>query len=265
MLPVLLALAAPPSFVAAVEHRLAGTTMHVVDWWADDLDRDHVLESIAFVCDDDTGLFLVQHGAQLLEMPAQIDGRNSCPESTGKPAWHVEHAGTITETVNVHHASEHYALAIRDGRPVLLREHESSIDVDQSGTTHDTNDADFEALTWSSVVEPPQGKTTRTSGPLLLVTDRVRRPTKLVGATSIAATRNDDNGRTMKLHVHADRVLALRNCDDQPCTSTRLARGDSELSVPNSGELEIDAGGTTIHVKVQPLDGDQSYPPPLSP
>ena len=31
----------------------------------------------------------------------------------------------------------------------------------------------------------------------------------------------------MKLHVHADRVLVVRTCDDQPCTETRLARGDS--------------------------------------
>jgi len=144
----------------------------------------------------------------------------------------------------------------------LLREHDDGIDVDMAGTTSEDHDVDYEALTWRSHVEPPKGKATRTSGPLLIVTDRVRRVTKLVGATTIAATRNGDNGLTMKLHVHADRVLAIGRCDDQPCATTRLARGDSELDVPTDGEFEIVADGVTIHVHVEPLDGDQSYPPP---
>ncbi|TMQ11969.1 MAG: hypothetical protein E6J90_33115 [Deltaproteobacteria bacterium] len=56
LVPLVFALAVPASFVHAIEARLAATHLHVVDWWADDLDGDHIPESIAFVCDDDAGL-----------------------------------------------------------------------------------------------------------------------------------------------------------------------------------------------------------------
>ena len=32
--------------------------------------------------------------------------------------------------------------------------------------------------------------------------------------------------------------------------------------MPDAGEFDIVAGGTKIRVHVQPLDADQSYPPP---
>jgi hypothetical protein len=122
LLPLVFALAAPPSFVHAVEARLAAAHMHVVDWWADDLDGDHVPESIALVCDADTGFFLVQHGNDLLEAPVEIDGRNSCPEAPPTtPAWRVVKSGVISENVNVHHGRIGYSFAIRDGRLVLVR------------------------------------------------------------------------------------------------------------------------------------------------
>jgi len=60
MLPLVLALLVPASFARIVEARLANTTMHVADWWADDLNGDDIPESIAFVCDDDGGFFLVR-------------------------------------------------------------------------------------------------------------------------------------------------------------------------------------------------------------
>src|SRR5262245_12324062 len=99
LLPVVFALAVPPSFVHAVEARIAAEHMHVVDWWADDLDGDRVPESIAFVCDSEAGWFLVQHGNDLLEAAAEIDGRNSCPEaSPTPPAWRVVKSGRISES-----------------------------------------------------------------------------------------------------------------------------------------------------------------------
>src|SRR5207247_10415660 len=86
LLPVVFALAVPASFARMVEARLATTSMHVADWWADDLDGDHAPESIAFVCDDDGGFFLVQQGSELLETPVWVDGRNSCPKPDARPA-----------------------------------------------------------------------------------------------------------------------------------------------------------------------------------
>jgi len=263
--PVLLALAAPPAFVQAVEKKLASTHMHLVDWWADDLDGDRMAESIALMCNDDSGSYVVQHGTQLLEMPAPIDGRNPCPDDVthGPPAWHVEHAAAITYHFNVHHGGMQYVVAIRDGRFALLREHDDSIDVDSSGTTREVDDVDYEALTWTSVVTPPHSQPTRSSGPMVIMTDHVRRPTKLVGATTIAATRGADDAIT--LHVHADRVLSVRACTDEPCAPTRVAKGDSDLTTAPGDEIVITAGGTTIHVHVQAADGDQSYPTPPPP
>jgi hypothetical protein len=250
---VLAALAAPPpAFVQAVAQRLATTHMHVVDWWADDLDGDHVLESIALVCDT-YGEYIVQRGNQLLEMPAAIDGRNPCPDATA-PAWHVEHRGTIAVTQAVHHGSVSESYAIRDGKLVELRLHSDSFEVGSDGNTGEVEDVDYEALRWSSSVTRPNHNATVTSGPLVLVTDDVRRGTTIIGATTIAATRDDDHGAIV-LHVHADRELTIRSAK-----AVHLARGDSELQVDASGELDVVAGGATIHVRFQPVDGNASYP-----
>jgi hypothetical protein len=260
---VLLALAAPPAFVQVVEQRLASAHMHLVDWWADDLDGDRMPESIALACNEDSGVYWIQHGTQVLEMPAPIDGRNACPDAApGKPPWHVEHTGTIAYGLSVHHGRIDYTVAIRDGRLALLREHDDGIEVDSSGTTDETDDVDYEALTWKTRVVPPNRTPTVSSGPLVIVTDRVRRATKLIGASTIAATRGPDGSNTITLHVHADRVLALSGCTNGPCAAARLATGDSELTENAGGAFEIAAGGTTIHVHTQPLDGDQSYRPP---
>nr|HEX4314328.1 hypothetical protein [Kofleriaceae bacterium] len=247
-----IALAAPPpAFVQAVEQRLATTHMHVVDWWADDLDGDHVLESIALACDT-YGEYIVQRGDTLLEMPAAIDGRNPCPE-TAAP-WHVEHTGTIAFTQSVHHGSVSQSFAIRGGKLVQLRLHSDGFEVGRDGNTDEVDDVDYEALRWSSRITPPDHKATATSGPLVIVTDAVRRTTTIIGATTIAATRDDDHGAIV-LHVHADRELTIRSA-----TAVHLARGDSELQVDASGEVDVVAGGATIHVHFQPIDGNASYP-----
>jgi hypothetical protein len=247
--------APPPAFVQAVEQRLAATHQHVVDWWADDLDGDHILESIALACgDDDSGEYIVQRGVQLLEMPGPFDGRNHCPEVTA-PAWHVEHAGTLAFTQAVHHGMVGQTFAIRGAVLVQLRLHSDGFDVGNDGNTDEVEDVDYEALRWSSQVTPPNHKTTATSGPLVIVTDDVRRTTTIIGATTLAATRDDGHGGIV-LHVHADRELAIRT--DK---LVHLARGDSELLIAAAGELELVVGGTTTKVRFQPIEGNASYPP----
>ncbi len=264
MIPILLALAAPPSFVKAVEQRLEGAQLHLVDWWADDLDGDRVLESIAFACNDDKGVFLVQHGTQLLEMLVLVDRHNPCPPARARPKWRVAYLGTINEHVNVDNGSMDYAFAIRGGQLVVLREHDQGGDGDSPQQATSETDLDFEALMWAEQFDPPTGKPTRRSGPMILVTDRVRRPTKIIGATTIAATRGSERDDDITLHVHADRALVIRNCEHQPCTSASLARGDTELRLPNVVELELDVDGTAMPVHVESLVGNESYPPPPS-
>jgi len=95
-----------------------------------------------------------------------------------------------------------------------------------------------------------------------VLTDQVRRPTKIIGATTIAATRGNERGSDITLHVHADRAVVIRNCDHQPCATASLAPGTAELRFPNVGEVEVDFDGTTMPVQIYALDGDQSYPPP---
>jgi hypothetical protein len=263
LLPLVFTLAAPTSFVHAVEARLASAHMHVVDWWADDLDGDHVAESIAFVCGEDAGFFLVQHGSDLLEAAAEIDGRNNCPEAPPTPpAWRVEKSGVISEHISVHHGSIGYSFAIRDGRLVVVREDSEGFDVGRDGNTGEEDHVNYDDLTWSQRIEAPHKRAKQTSGPLVLVTDRVRRPSKLVGASTLAATRGDD---ATTLHVHADRALVLRDCSGTPCKMTRLAKGDSQLPIGGGGELEILAGKAKIVVHLQPLEGEASYPPPAAP
>jgi hypothetical protein len=256
IVPIVLgALAAPPpAFVQAVAQRLATTHMHVVDWWADDLDGDHVLESIALVCDT-YGEYIVQRGNELLEMPAAIDGRNPCPDVT-TPAWHVEHRGTIAVTQAVHHGSVSETYAIRDGKLVELRLHADGFEVGSDGNTGEVEDVDYEALRWSTSVTQPNHNTTATSGPLVIVTDDVRRATTIIGATTIAATRDDEHGGYI-LHVHADRELSFRA--EQ---SVHLARGDSELRTDQYGELDVATTGRVIHVHFQPIGDDARYPTP---
>jgi hypothetical protein len=260
LLPLVFALAAPASFVHLVEARLSAADMHLVDWWADDLDGDHITESIAFVCGDDAGLFLIQHGNDLLEAPVEIDGRNSCPEAPPTPPkWRVEKSGVVSAGATVHHGHIGHSLAIRGGRLVLVREDSGGFDVGRDGNTDEEDHVNYDDLTWSHRIEPPHKRAKETSGPLVLITDRVRRASKLVGASTLAATRGDSS---TTLHVHADRALALRNCNDTPCKTTRLAKGDSELAIAVGGELEILAGKTKIVVHFQPLEGEASYPPP---
>src|SRR2546421_12772120 len=106
---------APRAFVDAIDLRLANTKMHVVEWWAADLDGDKVPEAIAAVCDDDSGLFLVQHGKDLLEAPMGIDGRNSCP-AADRPAWKLRTEPAITHRMSVHHGSVATSIALRGGK-----------------------------------------------------------------------------------------------------------------------------------------------------
>jgi|GEM_PF-3750225 len=260
LLPIVFALAVPASFVHAVEARIAAEHLHLVDWWADDLDGDHVPESIAFVCGDDAGLFLVQHGTDLLEAVREIDGRNNCPDApAARPAWRVEKSGTIDESINVHHGTIGYSFAIRGGQLVMVRESSSGFDVGRDGNTDEDDRADYDTLTWSQRITPPRGRAKQTSGPIVLVTDHVRRPSKLVGASTLAVTTGDT---TMTLHVHADRALVVRDCNDTPCKSTRLAAGDRELSIAATAELEVVAGKAKIHVHLHALEGKASYPPP---
>jgi hypothetical protein len=155
-----------------------------------------------------------------------------------------------------------YALAIRGGRLVLVRQDSSGFEVGRDGNTDEDDQTDYDALTWSRRIQSPNGRAKRTSGALVLVTDKARRPSKLVGATTLAATRGES---TMTLHVHADRALVVRDCSDKPCKTTRIAKGDHEVAIAVASELEIVAGPTKIAVHLEPLEGEASYPPPPEP
>jgi hypothetical protein len=48
-------------------------------------------------------------------------------------------------------------------------------------------------FTWRQRIQPPHKRAKQTSGPLVLITDRVRRASKLVSASTRAATRGDDS------------------------------------------------------------------------
>ena len=262
LLPLVFALSPPAVFVKMIEQNVASAHMQVVDWWADDLDGDHVPESIAFACNDSAGVYLVQHGSQLLQAPAQIDGRNPCPDAGVKPvAWHVEKRGVISSGLNVHHGNIEYSIAIREGRMALVGEDDHGIEVGSTGTESEDDHVDYDALTWSKRVEPPHGRAKASSGPLVVVTHRVQRASKVIGASTIAATQAGDR---VTLHIHADRVLVLRDCSDTPCTTKRVEPGDSETPISSAAELEVVTGRTTVHLKLDAISGEQSYPSPPS-
>jgi hypothetical protein len=279
---------APPAFARAIEARLATTDMHLADWWVDDLDGDHVPESIALVCREGAGLFLVQYGSDLLETPAEIDGRTPCPSASATlPAWRVATSGLIS---NYHRQSVAkqlagdgvvvtsgvisnyqgacdgytlYSLGIRDGQLVVVRVDSAVHWLEHGDWTREQEHVDYDDLTWSKHIRREGGKTLKkTSGPIVLITDRVRQKARLVGDSTLAATRSD-NATT--LHIHADRALVLRNCDTTPCQTTRVAKGDSEIAAGPGGELEVLAGPTKIVVHFEQLEGTASYPPPAQP
>jgi len=261
MLLALVFAAAPQTFVDIVDQRLAGTALHVVDWWADDLDGDKIPEAIAQVCDARRGFFIVRHGSDILEAPMEIDGRNRCPDVATKPAWHVRRAGTIGQPIDVHHGYVTREYAIRDHQLVMVREGSHGFDVTSSGARVDYDDAsDFDKLTWT---ERHAGKAAR--GPLVLATEHVHRATPIVGKTTIAATQSNDD---LTLHIHADRALAVRSClsDSEPdsCTVVKLAKGDHELAIATA-EIVVSAARTTYRVHVARVALDQSYPPPPRP
>jgi len=254
LLPVVFALAVPASFARMVEARLATTSMHVADWWVDDLDGDHAPESIAFVCDDDGGIFLVQHGSELLEAPVVVDGKNSCPTATSAPpAWRVKRSGVIVDEVHVHHGLSVSSFAVRDGQLVVVREESRNWDVNRD--TSEEYHFNYDDLTWRQSIKAPHKPEVHTSGPLVLVTDQVRRTTRLLGRSTIAATHSP-----WMLHMHADRALMLRSCSVAPCETLYVAKGDSEVAIAADDELEIRAGRTTILVHFRMLEGEERYP-----
>jgi hypothetical protein len=265
LLPLVFALVAPASFVHAVQTRLVDERMHLVDWWADDLDRDRIPESIAFVCNDDAGLFLVQHGRDLLEAALVIDGRNGCPEAPPRaPAWLFKKSGVIQRDFYVHHGAARWSYAVRDGHLVVVREDVSSWDITHRREFREESHVDYDQLTWSSSVEESKRRE-QTSGVLVLVMDRARRVTTLIGKSTLRAF---NHGGQTTLRFHADRALVVRDCRT-PCTSTWVAKGDREISIPpvaneiDAGkppEIEVLAGDRGIVVRFCPLGGDVSYP-----
>jgi len=167
--------------------------MHLVDWWADDLDGDHQPE------------------------------------------------------------------AIRDGVLAVVREDNTGVEISADGRTDDEDHLNFERLSWQRQVVPANGPAQRTAGVLVMVTDRVRRPSTVVGRTTIAATHADHQ---VTFHVHADRALAIKVCTDTPCTTLRVARGDHELEIDDTGELAVVAGGATVHLRLVTVDDGRSFPAP---
>ena len=257
MLISLLAVAAPQVFVAAVDHRLAGTKLHVTDWWADDLDGDKVPEAIARVCDDVSGFFLVQRGADLFEVPLEIDGRNNC-DAESRPAWTTRHDGSIGQNVNVHHGSITNEYAIRDGGLALIREASSGFDVNRDGSHDDEDDVtDYDKLTWTHTVSV--GKSTRAG--LVVATPHGLRVTTIVGKTTTTAVASSEH---LTLHIHADRPLVVRVCSATPCTTTRVSKGDRDVVI-DFDDLEVVVGGKTYPLHVVRLEAEQRFPSPPRP
>jgi hypothetical protein len=247
---------APKAFVDAIDARLAGTQMHVVDWWADDLDGDKTPEAIAVVCGNEAGYYLVQRGKDLLEAAMEIDGRNNCP-AENRPAWQTRKDGVIDETVNVHHGSIHYAHAIRDGKIVTIRERSEGFDVNRDGSHTDEEDiTDYDKLTWSRKVTPGSSA----SGLLVIATDGAhKRVTTVVGGTTLVATKSGDR---VTLHVHADRDVTVRQCPSpsDPCQSSKVsAGGDTDVAV-DSFEFEVRAGGKVFALHVDQIDAGYRVP-----
>jgi hypothetical protein len=255
LLPLVFFAPPPPAFVTAVGHRLTGSRMHVVDWWADDLDGDKVPEAIARVCDDNSGVYLIQRGSDLLEVPYEIDGRNDCSPNDKPPEWHTAKLGVIADEMLVHHGSITHVLAIRDGRLALLRMESNGFDVTRTGNVDGIDVTDYEKLTW----QHRYGRSA-SRGPLVLATPHLHRATKLVGGTTLTATPTGDNQFT--LQVHADRAVTVLDCSSTPCTTTaKLAKGDHDVpGVQN--EVTLSAGGTRYEVHLEAVDTDQAYPPP---
>ncbi len=126
----------------------------MVDWWADDLDGDQVPESIALVCNDDTGFYLVQKGNVLLTAPKIVDSRNTCD----------------------------------------------------------------------------------------------------------AASRKGDG---FTLHVHAAEPLTVRDCIEQPCKVTRIAKGDVNLERESQDAIDVVIRNKTFVVHFELLTGDHAHPWPV--
>jgi hypothetical protein len=265
MLLVLGFLAAPPpAFVQAIDQRIAGTHLQLVDWWSDDLDGDKVAESIAEVCDDSTGMYLVQHGTKLLEVPREIDGRNHCDVAAQRPEWGERHLGVIEEQVSVHHGSDMYRLAIRGGAAVMVQMESDGFDVVRGGQDGQEEYENYETLTWKRVHTPPKRPATRTSGPLVLAGRSPGRAVTLFGATTVTASAANVAGPIV-LHIHADRALTLNDCSgDDGCAAKKIAKGDTDLEVGNV-EVKIVAGKQRRELHVVTLDADSSYPPPPTP
>jgi hypothetical protein len=263
MLPLVLA-ATSVAFVDVVNHRLADSPdLHVVDWWADDLDGDGKLESIARICAPDRGFFLVQHGDDVLETPWTIDGRNDCPAPAPRPAFELRHDGFITETINVHHGEDSYRIAVRGNRLVMVGMSASGFDIMREGREDEVNLADYDKLTWETVTSMDEVVSQHDRGVIVLVGETARRKTTLLGGTTMWATRVGDRATgQITLHVHADRAVTVCNRGNdysQPCTKIELAAGDHDLPL-DGYELSVTAGTTTVLARLETIDGDGDYP-----
>jgi hypothetical protein len=262
MLPLVLAATATTvSFVDVVDDRLADShTLHVVDWWADDLDGDGKLESIAMICEPEHGFFLVQHGNDVLEAPWTVDGRNSCPDPAPRPAFDLRHDGYIAETINVHHGVDHYRLAIRDNRLVQIGTGGHSFDNFQTGREDDDGMTDYDKLRWEASARVDDVVIQHARGVIVLAGETIRRATTIAGRTTVAATRSFDQ---LTLHIHADGPVTISSSDSdyQHFDAIELGTGDHDVVVA-AWEFRVTVGTTSELVRIAVVDADDSYPAP---
>jgi len=145
----------------------------------------------------------------------------------------------------------------------VVAEHDHGFDVERDGHSEEDNQRDYDALTFTRSAKPATGKGTSTSGSLVLVTEGAKRATSLRGGTIVlSATRTKPTAVT--LHVHTDKAFTLKDCNQQPCTSTAVAKGDSDVALSEApSDMDLVGAGAPIHLLFDSItESAVTYPPP---
>ncbi len=230
--------AVPPGFKQIVDERKAAQKMRLIAWWQDDLDGDGQGENIAELCNDDDGVYLIEHEGAVLLALFNNWGPNACPAER-KPDWKVVHQGYIEDSYHTPDALEMTRIAVRGHQAVTIYQREDGAD----GRV----DIDWEALTISDNREHRQLKAVH----VVALADADPRWTSVGKGVSVSATIAGDK---LVVHVKSAAQVSVSICPAYLACTKQIARpvnGVADLIVPDQDGtvrdsftmLELDVAG----------------------
>ena len=117
---------ADAAFRSWVQQRAASEGRYVQDWWTANLDQDPAPERLAFLCSkdsDEVEVVIEKDRAHRWAIRYQSDGRTqpACNPEQGLPPWRSTKEHHFRHYQGWHHGGHETWIALREGRPAVIR------------------------------------------------------------------------------------------------------------------------------------------------